>query len=172
MTSWRTDKRTTAERGYGGRWQRLSKQFLRQPENVLCEWRNIPRTSVRNICIKLEMSLKHEPSSSNPERACRSHWSRAYGWKFVWCKVPYMARRLIHPDVIEEIAARPVSAAGFDARDQTIALRYGRGESFAGLAQEYGLSRSRVAGIYSSEARDARRRIAVRWIDTLLDKRP
>ena len=34
--SWRTNKRTTAERGYGGRWQRLSKQFLRQPENALC----------------------------------------------------------------------------------------------------------------------------------------
>ena len=83
-----------------------------------------------------------------------------------------MARRLIHPDVVEEIAARPVSAAGFDARDQTIAIRHGRGESFATLAQEYGLSRSRVAGIYSCEAREARRRIAVRWIDILLDETP
>lgn len=26
--SWRTDKRKTAERGYGGRWQRESKRFL------------------------------------------------------------------------------------------------------------------------------------------------
>ena len=36
MTSWRTDKRKTADRGYGGRWQRLSRQFLRQAENALC----------------------------------------------------------------------------------------------------------------------------------------
>lgn len=33
--SWRTDKRKTAERGYGGRWQRERKAFLSQPENVL-----------------------------------------------------------------------------------------------------------------------------------------
>jgi 5-methylcytosine-specific restriction protein A len=36
VTSWRTDKRTTAERGYGARWQREAKAFLREPENVLC----------------------------------------------------------------------------------------------------------------------------------------
>ena len=34
--SWRTDKRKTAERGYGGRWQRERKAFLSRPENVLC----------------------------------------------------------------------------------------------------------------------------------------
>ncbi|MBS0339809.1 MAG: HNH endonuclease [Proteobacteria bacterium] len=34
--SWRTDKRKTAERGYGGRWQRERKAFLAKPENVLC----------------------------------------------------------------------------------------------------------------------------------------
>lgn len=34
--SWRHDRRKTAERGYGARWQRERKEFLRQPENVLC----------------------------------------------------------------------------------------------------------------------------------------
>ena len=34
--SWRTDRRKTAERGYGARWQRERKAFLAQPENVLC----------------------------------------------------------------------------------------------------------------------------------------
>src|SRR5690606_35107910 len=33
--SWRVGK-TTAERGYGGRWQRARRAFLAQPENVLC----------------------------------------------------------------------------------------------------------------------------------------
>lgn len=34
--SWRIDKRKTAERGYGGRWQRERAAFLQRPENVLC----------------------------------------------------------------------------------------------------------------------------------------
>ena len=34
--SWRTDKRKTAERGYGARWQRERKAFLNRKENVLC----------------------------------------------------------------------------------------------------------------------------------------
>jgi 5-methylcytosine-specific restriction protein A len=34
--SWRTDKRKTAERGYGGRWQRERAAFLARPENALC----------------------------------------------------------------------------------------------------------------------------------------
>lgn len=34
--SWRTDKRKTAERGYGARWQRERAAFLQRPENVLC----------------------------------------------------------------------------------------------------------------------------------------
>lgn len=33
---WRSDKRKTAERGYGGRWQKARKAFLSRPENVLC----------------------------------------------------------------------------------------------------------------------------------------
>lgn len=36
LPSWRTDKRKTAERGYGGRWQRERAAFLQRPENVLC----------------------------------------------------------------------------------------------------------------------------------------
>lgn len=34
-TSWRAGKKT-AERGYGGRWQKARLTFLRRPENVLC----------------------------------------------------------------------------------------------------------------------------------------
>lgn len=34
--SWRQDKRKTAERGYGSRWQTARKRFLAKPENVLC----------------------------------------------------------------------------------------------------------------------------------------
>ena len=36
LPSWRTDKRKTAERGYGGRWQRERAAFLARPENALC----------------------------------------------------------------------------------------------------------------------------------------
>lgn len=36
LPSWRTDRRKTAERGYGGRWQRERKAFLARTENVLC----------------------------------------------------------------------------------------------------------------------------------------
>jgi 5-methylcytosine-specific restriction protein A len=36
--SWRTDRRTTAERGYGGRWQRERAAFLKlHPLCVMCE---------------------------------------------------------------------------------------------------------------------------------------
>lgn len=34
-TNWRTGK-TTAQRGYGSRWQKARLTFLRRPENVLC----------------------------------------------------------------------------------------------------------------------------------------
>lgn len=34
--SWRSDRRKTAERGYGGRWQRERAAFLKRPENALC----------------------------------------------------------------------------------------------------------------------------------------
>jgi 5-methylcytosine-specific restriction endonuclease McrA len=49
--SWRTDKRKTAERGYGARWQRERLTFLARPENTLCcmcakEGRAVPATVV------------------------------------------------------------------------------------------------------------------------------
>lgn len=34
--SWRTDRRKTAERGYGARWQKARAEYLSRPENVLC----------------------------------------------------------------------------------------------------------------------------------------
>src|SRR5690606_30097409 len=34
-SSWRAGK-TTAERGYGARWQKARRTFLSRPENVLC----------------------------------------------------------------------------------------------------------------------------------------
>ena len=40
LPSWRTDKRKTAERGYGGRWQRARLRFLgNNPLCVMCEQR-------------------------------------------------------------------------------------------------------------------------------------
>lgn len=36
MSSWRTDKRTSTERGYGYRWQKARAAFLSDPANVLC----------------------------------------------------------------------------------------------------------------------------------------
>lgn len=36
LPSWRTDRRKTAERGYGARWQRERAAFLKRPENALC----------------------------------------------------------------------------------------------------------------------------------------
>jgi 5-methylcytosine-specific restriction enzyme A len=38
LSSWRQDKRTAAQRGYGSRWQRAREQFLDQPENALCRY--------------------------------------------------------------------------------------------------------------------------------------
>ena len=43
MESWRTDKRKTAERGYGARWQRERAQYLRlHPLCVICRPRAVP----------------------------------------------------------------------------------------------------------------------------------
>lgn len=51
--SWR-DGKTTAQRGYGGRWQKARATFLSRPENVLCrmcekEGRLTPATVVDHI---------------------------------------------------------------------------------------------------------------------------
>ena len=51
MTSWRTDKRRTAERGYGGTWQRARKAYLAQhPLCARCERQGIvePATVVHH----------------------------------------------------------------------------------------------------------------------------
>lgn len=36
LPSWRTDRRKTAERGYGGRWRKERAAFLDKEENALC----------------------------------------------------------------------------------------------------------------------------------------
>ena len=80
MTSWRTDKRTTAERGYGGRWQRLSKQFLRRPENVLC--RMCQAEGVTRPSQVVDHIVPHRGDQplfwdqTNWQGLCRSHHSR------------------------------------------------------------------------------------------------
>ena len=80
MTSWRTNKRTTAERGYGGRWQRLSKQFLRQSENALCVMRKAEGTTKQAEVVdhitphKGDQTLFWDPT--NWQGLCRSHHSR------------------------------------------------------------------------------------------------
>ena len=35
-SSWRDGKQTSAQRGYGYKWQQKRKAFLMRPENVLC----------------------------------------------------------------------------------------------------------------------------------------
>lgn len=48
-TSWRSGK-TTAQRGYGGRWQKARLTFLRRPENVLCrECKAAGRTELATV---------------------------------------------------------------------------------------------------------------------------
>ena len=80
MTSWRTDRRKTAERGYGGKWQRLSRQFLRQPETALCVMCDaegqIRQAEVVDHVIphKGDQALFWDPT--NWQGLCRSHHSR------------------------------------------------------------------------------------------------
>lgn len=80
MTSWRTDKRTTAKRGYGGKWQRLSRQFLRQAENALCrmckaEGQTRSAEVVDHITPhKGDQALFWDPTNWQP--LCKSHHSR------------------------------------------------------------------------------------------------
>jgi 5-methylcytosine-specific restriction endonuclease McrA len=78
--SWREDKRTTAERGNGGRWQRLSKQFLRQPENALCVMCEAERqTRPANV---VDHVIPHKGDQAlfwdltKWQGLCRSHHSR------------------------------------------------------------------------------------------------
>ena len=80
MTSRRTDKRTTAERGYGGKWQRLSKQFLRQPENALCRMCLAEGTTKQAEVVDHVIPHKGDQAlfwdSTNSQGLCRSHHSR------------------------------------------------------------------------------------------------
>ena len=98
MSSWRADKRTTAERGYGARWQRLAKQFLRQPENVLCrlcqaEGRTVQAQVVDHIIPhKGDPTLFWDPSNWQP--LCKSHHSRDKQAE----ERGFKARRRVGPD--------------------------------------------------------------------------
>jgi 5-methylcytosine-specific restriction protein A len=78
--SWRTDKRTTAERGYGGRWQCLSKQFLRRPENALCVMCKAEGTTKQAEVVDHVTAHKGDPTlfwdQANWQGLCRSHHSR------------------------------------------------------------------------------------------------
>lgn len=48
--SWRTDRRKTAERGYGGRWQRARGQYLRlHPLCVMCANERPPRITAATV---------------------------------------------------------------------------------------------------------------------------
>tara|TARA_R110002072_G_scaffold38314_4_gene110901 strand:+ start:8683 stop:9030 length:348 start_codon:yes stop_codon:yes gene_type:complete len=73
--SWRTDKRKTAERGYGGKWQRARKVFL--DANPLCErceaaGRMEPATVV-NHRIPHRGDLKLFWNRKNWEPTCKRH---------------------------------------------------------------------------------------------------
>lgn len=79
--SWRTDKRTTAERGYGGKWQRLSKQFLRQPENALCRMCLAEGITAASQVVDHIIPHKGDPTlfwdqANNWQGLCRTHHSR------------------------------------------------------------------------------------------------
>lgn len=77
LPSWRTDKRKTAERGYGGRWQRERKAFLAKPENVLCVMcRAEDRVTVATV---VDHKVKHEGNEAlmwdqtNWQPLCKMH---------------------------------------------------------------------------------------------------
>ena len=80
MTNWRTGKRTTAERGYGARWQRLAKRFLAEVEHSLyrtCakEGRTVAAQVVDHI-----VPHRGDPAlfwdRTNWQGLCKSHHSR------------------------------------------------------------------------------------------------
>lgn len=79
--SWRTDKRKTAERGYGGRWQRERKAFLARQENVLCV---MCRAEDRVIAATVvDHKVKHEGNETlmwdqaNWQPLCKQHHDSA-----------------------------------------------------------------------------------------------
>lgn len=73
--SWRTDKRTAAERGYGGKWQKARLTFLAaNPVCIRCEARGImtPATVV-NHRIPHRGDLKLFWNRRNWEAVCKPH---------------------------------------------------------------------------------------------------
>ena len=80
MGGWRTDKRTTAARGYGGRWQRESKRFLREPENVLCGMCQAEGRTVAAQVVDHVIPHRGDPTlfwhRGNWQGLCKTHHSR------------------------------------------------------------------------------------------------
>jgi 5-methylcytosine-specific restriction endonuclease McrA len=76
--AWRTDKRKTAERGYGGRWQRTRLQHLRMhPLCVMCEQQGVIRVATvvdHKVPHRGDMVLFWDPN--NRQSLCVPHHSR------------------------------------------------------------------------------------------------
>jgi 5-methylcytosine-specific restriction endonuclease McrA len=75
--AWRTDKRKTAERGYGGRWQRTRLQHLRlHPLCVMCEQQGVTRVATivdHKVPHRGDMALFWDPN--NRQSLCVPHHS-------------------------------------------------------------------------------------------------
>jgi 5-methylcytosine-specific restriction protein A len=73
LPSWRIDKRKTAERGYGGRWQRARLAYLtRHPLCVMCQPRIVLATVVdHKVPHKGDVMLFWDESNWQP--LCASH---------------------------------------------------------------------------------------------------
>jgi 5-methylcytosine-specific restriction endonuclease McrA len=71
--SWRQDRRKTAERGYGARWQRTRLHFLREnPACIMCKPRLVPATVVDHIKPhRGDQSLFWDPA--NWQALCKLH---------------------------------------------------------------------------------------------------
>lgn len=74
LPSWRTDKRKTAERGYGGKWQRAREFFLqRNPLCVFCQKRGRPElATVVDHIIPHKGDLKLFWDRKNWQPLCKS----------------------------------------------------------------------------------------------------
>ena len=79
--SWRQDRRKTAERGYGGRWQKARKTFLAKPENALCrmcqEEGRVEAATVVDHVIPHEGDQALFWDTDNWQPLCASHHSGA-----------------------------------------------------------------------------------------------
>ena len=74
--SWRVGK-TTAERGYGGRWQRARATFLQRPENVCC--RMCAAEGIVTLATVVDHIVPHRGNqdlfwdTSNWQALCKTH---------------------------------------------------------------------------------------------------